>query len=87
MKKYYLYIILSIANAFLFLIIPDYFFWFLMILCTVAFICLAVIVIDIFGKTNNWKKALIILGSVTGSYGLGLLTIVIRNYFLAYYSH
>jgi hypothetical protein len=87
MKKYVLYLIISLLNSVLFLIIPDYVFWFLMILFAAAFICFALILIDILGKTKKWKNALIILGFFALSYVVGILIIVIRNYFLGYYSN
>jgi hypothetical protein len=50
-------------------------------------ICLAIIVVDIFGKTKNWKGAMIIVGLGIGSYVLGMLIIMTRNYFQGYYAN
>jgi hypothetical protein len=84
-KNKFLYLVIPILNSFLFAIIPDYYFWFLVILAMSVFICLSVIVIDILGKTSNWKNALKILGIGVASYILGILLVITRNYFLHYY--
>ncbi|HEY4110580.1 hypothetical protein [Puia sp.] len=81
-----LYIIIPIVNSLLFFVIPDYFFWFAVVLFIGAFICLAIVAIDILDKTNNWKDALKILGIGAASYIVGILLIILRNYFLGYYS-
>jgi hypothetical protein len=86
-KNKYLYLVILVLNSFLLAIIPDYYFWCLMILSIGAFMCLAVIVIDIFGKTSNWKNALKLFGLGVTSYILGILLVVARNYFLHYYSN
>ena len=61
-KNYFLFPLIAIVNSFLFLIVPDYFFWFLALLMTGTVVCIAIIIIDLFGKTTNWKGALITLG-------------------------
>jgi hypothetical protein len=86
-KNWVLYLVIMVLNSFLLAIIPDYYFWCLIILSIGAFICLAVIVIDIFGKTGNWKNALKLFGLGVASYILGILMVVARNYFLHYYSN
>ena len=86
-KNKFLYLVIPILNSSLFFLIPDYYFWFAVILSMGAIICLVIIVIDILGKTNKWKDALRILGLGVASYILGILMIVIRNYFLGYYSN
>ena len=86
-KNKFLYLLIPILNSFLFFLIPEYYFWFAVILSIGAFICLVIIVIDILGKTDKWKDALKILGLGAASYILGILLIVIRNYFLGYYSN
>jgi hypothetical protein len=86
-RNKYLYLGIPIFNSFLFFLIPDYYFWFAVILSIGTCMCLVIIVIDIFGKTNKWKDALKMLGLGVASYILGILLIVIRNYFLGYYSN
>jgi len=81
------FIIGAIINGLLFLVIPDYYFWFLVLLIIVAIIFLAIVVVDILGKTKMWKEAIKWLGFGILSWGLGILAIVIRNYLLGYYSN
>ena len=82
----FLYLVIPLCNSLLFFLIPDYYFWFAVILAIGAFMCLLIILIDILRKTNKWKYALKTLGLGGASYVLGILLIVIRNYFLGYYS-
>ncbi len=85
-KNRLLYLLIPVFNSFLFFIIPDYYFWFLVILSIGASIFLAVVVVDLFEKTSKWKLALKLLGLGVASYILGILLIIARNYFLGYFS-
>jgi hypothetical protein len=86
-KNKFLYLIIPILNSFLFFLIPDYYFWFAMILSIGAIMCLIIVVVDILKKTNKWKDALKIFGLGVASYILGIGLIVVRNYSLGYYSN
>lgn len=86
-EKASIYVLVVIFNSFLLLVTPDYYsFWFLIFLALGAGICLVVILIDILQKRQRWKIALKFLALGVASYLLGLLCIIIRNYFLGYYS-
>jgi hypothetical protein len=86
-KNKLLYLGIAVCNSLLFFIVPDYYFWFAVILLTGVFICLVIAVVDVVSKTKRWKHALTVLGLGGASYILGILLIVIRNYFLGYYSN
>jgi hypothetical protein len=77
----------AVANSALFFIIPDYYFWFLAVMSVGAIICITIIVADILGKTKLWKGAIVWLAFGALSWLLGILAIIIRNYFLGYYSN
>jgi hypothetical protein len=81
-KNRFLYLVIPVVNSFLIAIIPDYYFWCLVMLFIGATVFFAVIVIDIFGKTSNWKNALILFGLGVASYILGILLVLARNHFL-----
>jgi hypothetical protein len=81
-----LYFIIPVANSLLVLVIPDYYFWFAVALIIGAITGLIIFLIDIVKRTNRWKYALKLLGLGIGSYILGVGLIMIRNYFLGYYS-
>jgi hypothetical protein len=83
-RKYFL---IAIMNSLLFLIVPDYFFWFLVVVVIYFFFCLIIVIKDIIYKTEYWKQAFKILAFGTLSYILGILSIMIRNYFLGYYKN
>ena len=78
-KRYFTYLVILILNTLLLLVIPEYFIWFLFLLVTGAFICLMIIIIDLFGQTNNWKGALIMLGVGILSYGIAILMLTITD--------
>ncbi|MBS1935894.1 MAG: hypothetical protein JST96_17980 [Bacteroidetes bacterium] len=77
----------SVMNALLFLVIPDYYFWFLIILAVCVAALVAIVFVDISGKTKMWKKAIVWVGFGLLSWILGMVTIIIRNYFLGYYKN
>ncbi|MBS1915856.1 MAG: hypothetical protein JST87_06235 [Bacteroidetes bacterium] len=77
----------SVMNALLFLVIPDYYFWFLIILAVCVAALVAIVFVDISGKTKMWKKAIFWVGFGLLSWILGMVTIIIRNYFLGYYKN
>ena len=81
-----LYFIIPVVNSLLVLVIPDYYFWFAVALIIGATTGLVIFAIDLVIKTNTWKHALKLLGLGIGSYILGVGLIMIRNYFLGYYS-
>ncbi|MFI5152549.1 MAG: hypothetical protein ACHQET_04400 [Chitinophagales bacterium] len=85
-KLFYLFLG-AIVNGLLFLVISDYYFWFLVVLAVGAIFCITIICADILGKTTMWKKALPILGIGVFSWLSGILAIIIRNFFLGYFSN
>jgi len=76
----------AVANSALFFIIPDYYYWFLVIIVIGVMICVTIIFADILGKTKLWKRAIVWLGFGALSWVLGMLAVIVRNYFLGYYS-
>lgn len=85
-KRNSLYVAIAVLNSFLFLFIPDYFFWFVAVLAIGGLICLVILVNDMVRKTSRWKDALKIFGLGVASYLLGVLIMIIRNFLLGYYS-
>jgi hypothetical protein len=77
----------AIVNASLFWVIPDYYFWFIGILGIGFLILLVVIANDLFEKTQNWKVAIIWAAFGALSWTLGILSFIVRNYFLGYFSN
>ena len=72
--------IVSIANGFLFLVIPDYFFWFLIILGIGLIICIAALIADFNDKTSNSKEAfrIFVFGLFSYIFGIGLIILYNR---------
>jgi hypothetical protein len=87
-KQFIIYLFLgAIVNGLMFLVIPDYYFWFLVLLAIGTIILLTIIVADLLRKTKNWKGVAIWLGFGILSWVVGILSIIVRNYFLGYYSN
>jgi multisubunit Na+/H+ antiporter MnhG subunit len=79
-------IFFAITNGLLFLVIPDYIFWALVLLGAGFIFCLAVFIIDLFKGSHRWENATKYLGWGVLSYIIGFVCIIIRNYSLGYYS-
>jgi hypothetical protein len=80
--KYFPYLIGSLLHSFLFLIIPDYFIWFLVLLGLGLMVCILFFIIDICRKTKNWRTVFSILGFAIFSYCMGFILLIIRNHYL-----
>jgi hypothetical protein len=73
LKKYIIGFIVAVLNSFIFIIIPNYLFAFIILIPIWAAVCLVIIGIDLFEKTRLWIGAL---------YGLAL---AILSFILGYY--
>jgi hypothetical protein len=71
-KQYILLFLFSIVNSFLIRVIPNHIFACGLVLLLGVLIFLAIIVMDILGKTKHWKAALYVLSLGIFSLVLGM---------------